>query len=145
MQEIINNAAFSEVLQVFVDFYQRQFGEIKAQDISVKVFTSKKVNKFLAEANSRKIKPGTTDYLTVIHSSSNFTFAKAETISLASVMLLHKWNVDVGIPNNISSDYYLNSVFFSLLKKCDAFKTHISGEDNFFVRFSGYIINALAR
>lgn len=142
MQEIINNAAFSDVLQVFVDFYQRQFGEIKAQDISVKVFTSKKVNKFLSEANYRKIKPGTTDYLTLIHSSSNFTFAKAETISLASLMLLHKWNIDVGIPNNLSNDYYLNTVFFSLLRKCDGFKTHISGNDNFFDRFYDYITTA---
>lgn len=142
MQEIINNATFSDVLQIFVDFFQKQYGELKAKEISIKVYTSKKVNKFLSETNYRKIKPGTTDYLTVIHSSTNFTFSNAETISFAAVMLLHKWNIDVGIPNNLSTDYYLNTVFFSLLKKCDNFKTHISGHDNFFSRFNDYITTA---
>jgi hypothetical protein len=142
MQEIINNVTFSDVLQTFVDFFQKQYGELKAKEISIKVYTSKKVNKFLSETNYRKIKPGTTDYLTVIHSSTNFTFSNAETISFASVMLLHKWNIDVGIPNNLSTDYYLNTVFFSLLKKCDNFKTHISGHDNFFSRFNDYVTTA---
>jgi hypothetical protein len=65
--------------------------------------------------------------------------AKAETISIASVLLLDAWITQVGMPNGIVPEHYCEKVFLNILKKCDRFKTHISGTPNYFERFHEYI------
>lgn len=137
--DIIETVPFLLSFRELVNFFEKQYGEIKLKDIFEKVETSKKINKFLRETFERRVRPGTNDYLTVIHSSSSFTFAKAETIFMASAILLHKWNDAIGKTLQTSDDHYLNSVFFSLLQKCDAYKTHISSTTNFFTEFFNYL------
>ena len=136
---IISQVAFEEVLETFVTFFQKEYGELLSKDIGIKVYTSKKANKFLQETANRRVRPGTPDYLAIIHSSTHFTFAKAENIAFAVVMLLNKWRIDVGKPLGMADDYYLNTVFFSLLGKCDKFKSHGSGVPNFFQCYYQYI------
>ena len=106
-----------------------------------KLKLQKKVNRFLRETFERRVRPGTNDYLAVIHSSSAFTFAMAETIFMATAILLHKWNDAIGQTLQNSDDHYLNSVFFSLLQKCNGYKTHISNTTNFFTEFFSYLSN----
>lgn len=130
---------FSFMLDVFVSFYQKEYGELSTNEIAVKLYTSKKANKFLIETAQRKLRPGTNDYLAVVHSSSHFMFAKAEKICFASVMLLHKWNIEVGKPLGIADNEYLTAVFSSLITKASKYKAHISSTPNFFDRFKLYL------
>lgn len=144
--EIIETVPFLLSFREFVIFFERQYGEIKLKDIVEKVHTSKKCINFLRLTFDRKIRPGTDDYLTVIHSSSSFTFAKAETISMATAVLLHRWDDAIGKTLQTSDDFYLNKVFFSILEKCDRYKTHIATTSNFFTEFllhlSNYVDNS---
>lgn len=137
--DIIETVPFLLSFRELVNFFEKQYGELKLKEIFEKVETSKKVNRFLRETFERRVRPGTDDYLTVIHSSTSFTFAKAETIFMASSILLHKWNDAIGQTLQTSDDYYLNSVFFSILQKCDGYKTHISGASNFFTEYFSYL------
>lgn len=135
---------FSQLLDSFVGYFQRTYGEIVTQELATKVYTSKKVNKFINETRIRLLRPGVDDYLAVIFSSSHFTLVKAEKKSFAAIMLLHKWNIDVGKPNALSDNNYLNIVMIRILEKCDNNKLHLKSQHNFFDRFFNEIDNAWA-
>jgi hypothetical protein len=139
--DIIEKVPFLLSFRELVNFFEKQYGEIKLKDVFEKVKTSKKINKFLRETFERRVRPGTNDYLAVIHSSSSFTFAKAETIFMASALLLHTWDDAIGKTLQTRDDHYLNSVFFSLMEKCDGYKTHISSTSNFFTEYFNYLSN----
>lgn len=145
MEKFIEVVKYSDLLKEFVSFYLKQYGEVKLKDISQKVHTSNKVQKFISEAKRLKIQLGTDDFLATIHSSTHFTFSKAETIAAASIILLCKWEQEVGKPNNLAEDLYLNKIFFRILNKCDGFKTHISNNRNFFERFYDHLENVLGK
>ena len=135
MEKLISLVPYSDLLKEFVSFYLTEYGKIKLTDISNKVHTSKKVQKFVIKASNLKIQLGTDDFVGAILSSMHFSIAKAETIAAASIVLLCKWEQDVGKPNGIADDIYLNKMFFNILDKCNRFKTHISGSSNFFENF----------
>lgn len=140
---IINTVPFARLLGSFLSFFGVEYGQKLVEELGTKVYTSKKANKFLLETRQRRIKPGTDDYLRVIHSSSHFTFSKAENICFASIMLLHKWNIEVGVPAGISSDHYLNTVFFSMIDKCNRYKRR-SADLHFLERFMEVLENLVA-
>jgi hypothetical protein len=138
-ERIIANAPFLFSFNEFVQFFENQYGEIKLKEVFEKVHTSKKCNVFLRQAFERRVRPGTDDYLAVIHSSTSFTFTNAETTSMAAAILLYSWNNSIGMIFRTSDDTYLNKVFFSILDKCDRYKTHISGSKNFFSHFYSHV------
>lgn len=91
------------------------------------------------ETFERRVRPGTNDYLAVIHSSTSFTFANAETIFMDSAILLHTKDDAVRKTLQTRDDHYLNTVFFSLMGKCDGYKTHISSASNFLTEYFNYL------
>jgi hypothetical protein len=127
------------VLKEFILFATRELGTIKMNEIIKKVNTSGKVSKFLLEARRINARLGSDDFLECIHASSSFTFSKAETISIAAITLLIKWNHEIGIPNDLSDDVYLNKRLFSILDKCEGYKAHINSAPNFFERYYNQI------
>lgn len=138
-QDIILGLDHEQLIKEFISFSTTELGAIKMNEIIKKVNSSGKVLRFLIEARRINVKPGSEDFLACIHASSSFTFSKAETISVAAIALLMKWNHEIGKPNELSDDIYLNKRFFSILDKCDRFKTHINSAPNFFERFNNYL------
>ena len=124
----------------FILFATKEFGTAKMNEIIKKVNHSKIVAKFLNEAKINILTFSGGEFLACIHSSISFTFSKSETISIAGVILLKKWNYEIGQPNFISDDVYLNEVFFSILDRCDRFKTHTKSAPNFFERFNDFFV-----
>ena len=138
MQQIENkfiDVKHSELLKEFITFYLSQYGEVKVNEISKKIHTSKTVQKFLLEAKRIRQPLGTDDYLAAVHAILYFSFAKAETISLATIILLCKWENEVGTPLDIASNRYLNTMFFRILDKCDKYKVNLSDNQTFFGQF----------
>jgi hypothetical protein len=138
-QAIILGLDHEQLIKEFISFSTMELGAIKMNEVINKVNTSGKVIRFLIEARRINAKIRSDDFLACIHSSSSFTFSKAETISVAAITLLMKWNHEVGKPNELSDDIYLNKSFFLILDKCDSFKTHINSAPNFFERFNNHL------
>ncbi|MEI6680675.1 MAG: hypothetical protein WCL21_18850 [Mariniphaga sp.] len=141
---IIQMVPNTELLKIFFQYATKELGAIKMNEVIDKVNSSNKVSRFLQEAKRVNQRLGTDDFLGCIHSSRSFVFAKAETISVASIALIMKWNHEAGKPLQISDDTYLNKRFFSVLDRCDGFKTHVFGNLNFFERFFEYLANLLS-
>jgi hypothetical protein len=139
MENIVQSIPYTVLVDEFYGFYRNDFGGLKFKEVYDKVNSSNKIKKLLSNAKRDRIRLGTDDYLLTIHSSSSFTFAKPETIFFASIMILSKWEDEVGTPNNISDDVYMNTMFFRLLSKCDKFKTHLTGGPNFFARLYSHL------
>lgn len=127
------------LLKEFISFATMEFGSLKMNEIIKNVNTSGKVAKFLFEAKRISLRLGSDDFLGCIHSSTRFVFSKAETISIAAIAILMKWNHDAGDPCFLSDEIYLNTIFFSILDKCDGFKTHVGSIPNFFERFYNHL------
>ena len=138
-ETLILGIEHESLLNEFLLFSSGNLGSTKMDEIIKKVNTSGVVSKFLYEAERINERLGTDDFLGCIHSSRSFFFSKAETISVASIVLLKKWNYLIGEPKNLSNDIYLNKIFFSILVKCDGLKTHIKTGSNFFEKFSNHI------
>lgn len=134
-EKIITTIDHKKLLNDFVQYALLQLGELKIKDISNKVNSSKKINDFLIEIRNYNGLLSTNDFVSCIHSSISFTFAKSETIAIASIFLLIKWENETSKPLSLSSQEYLNRTFFSILDKCDGFKLHINNSLNFFERF----------
>jgi hypothetical protein len=138
-----NHIAFSELFQEFVSMYLREYGEKKAKDIADKVNDSDKCRKFLIQANNFKGQVGTDDFVATILSSTSFSFSKAETVCLATILLLFRWQLEIGTPNGIADEVYLNKIFFRIIDKCDKYKTHVSTSQNFFEKFYSHLKNTI--
>jgi hypothetical protein len=135
MEKNFADTKHSDLLKEFISFFIKEYGEIKVKEISKKVHSSKKVQKFLIEVRQLNTQLGTDDFLGTIHSLIQFTFAKPETISLATIILLSKWENEVGTPLGIADNKYLNLMFVRILDKCDKFKINLSDKPNFFKNF----------
>ena len=141
--ERYNYVAFSVLFQEFISFYLREYGEKKAKEISDNINNSKSTSKFFIEADKIKTQLGTDDFLGAIFSNTKFLFAKAETICLASLLILFRWELEIGKPNVIADNEYMNKTFFRIIVKCDKLKTHTSGKPNFFEKFYNHLDNKL--
>jgi hypothetical protein len=137
--EFINKANSYQLINEFLKFSLLELGEIRLGKIINKVNSSDKIKKFLREANRINMPLGSDDFLACIHSSSSFTFAKAEIICIASIILLKKWEVEIGTPHGLVDDIYINNRFFKILDKCDRLKTHVGSDINFFERFNNHL------
>ena len=115
-EKIITTIDHKKLLNDFVQYALLQLGELKIKDISNKVNSSKKINNFLIETRNYNGLLSTNDFVGCIHSSISFTFANAETIAIASIFLLIKWENETSKPLSLSSQEYLNRTFFSILR-----------------------------
>jgi hypothetical protein len=143
--DIVKKTNSSTLLNDFVKYASNELGDVKVRDIVDKVNKSDKVRKFLFEANINKYRLGSDNFLGCIHSSVSFTFAKAETISIATILVLEKWNTLVNIPNQIADSDYIKEIFFRIIDKCDGFKLHLDSTQNFFARFYTYLENGFTK
>ena len=128
-----------ELLKIFIPFATRELGQIKINEILSKVNSSNKVGRFLQEAQRINKPLGSDDYLGCLHSSTSFMFASPETLAVAAITLLMKWDHKIGRPNSLSNDIHLNERFFTLLDKCAGFKIHLNAGSTFFERFNDYL------
>jgi len=125
-------------LQIFSLYYKDDIIETEPFLLSFRELVNF-FEKQYRETFERRVRPGTNDYLAEIHSSTSFTFAKAETIIMASAILLHTWDDTFDKTLQTRDDHYLNRVLFSLMGKCDGYKTHISSASNFFTEYFNYL------
>ena len=141
--EIFNKVNSATLISDFVKFSTKELGEIKIREINDKVNKSKRVAEFLKETRRLNKPMGTNDFLGCTHSIISFTFAKAEIISIASVLILERWNTSINIPNQIASNEYLREIFFRIIDKCNAYKINQNDSQNFFNRFYKYLEDGL--
>lgn len=142
-QTLILSLDHDLLFKEFILFATKELGTIKMNMIIKNVNSSVRVGKFLQEARRINLRLGTDDFLGCINSSSSFFFSKGETISIATISLLKKWDYEIGSPNGLSDDIYLNKVLFSILDKCDGLKTHMKSAPNFFERFNNHLIRII--
>lgn len=135
MESFKERVSYDELLNDYCSYYIQAFGQIEFEKIASKIQSSTKIDNFLKETIKAKVRPTATDFLAVIHSVLYFTFSKPEKISIASIILLSRWNKFVAIPNDLSDNIYLNRTFFNIIDKSNSFKFHLSSGDNFFEKF----------
>lgn len=128
-----------ELTDHFLEFASQELGRVKIESIVQKIKKSSTVQRFLIECSRARIKPGTKDFLACVNQMRGFFFSGQETISIASIMLLGYWNLNVGSPLLLSNNNYMNRMFFSILDQCNNGKLHINYNENLFERFFNHL------
>lgn len=138
-EDIINSFPHDELLRVFFLFAKLEVGLFKMDRIISDINSSDKIKIFIYNASNINSLPGADDYLYCLHSSTRFFLKRSETMAISAILLLTKWNYEVGKPKLLSVDASLNRVFFTLMAKCRAYKININRNSTFFDRFNEYL------
>lgn len=123
-----------KLMEIIFSYSSTELGRVKMEEIAKNVHSSGKVKRFLQKAGELNQVPGTGDFVGTIISSINFTFSKAEVLFVASIILLKKWDFEVGMPLGLADDQILNSRLFSILESCQAKKIKVNSQECFFTR-----------
>lgn len=79
----------------FIRTYEKNFGSIKFNKEKGKVETSKRNLKFLETFRKSPARLNGDDFFTIITNDPTYLFAKRETITLAALLLLNKWDYEL--------------------------------------------------
>lgn len=130
-----SNLPFEQLIELFFDLFNKEYGEVKSTEIFNNVQSSNKANRFLADSLYTRKRYPPISFVTVINTGRNFLFKKPEVICFASLILLVKWQINVGNSIGLSDESYLKKMLFGIISECDKQKIHTSGNPNIFDRF----------
>ncbi len=135
MYEKFNNPlyTFDNLNAFFKEIYIYHYGESKYNDIIRKVNNSEKVEKFSHNSISAKTNPNALEYYKLAHSISSFWMAKSDTLTLASIQILSRWDeYKLLIPENLFnlSNRISERTFIDILLNGYDFKYGFKAVDN---------------
>ena len=97
---------FNNITDLVISDYAREFGERKLNRIGDRIERSKKVNRFIQTAKFENDIP-TRNVLPMIMEIPWFSFARAETLLVATSIVMKKWNSQCNLHNELIDDYSL--------------------------------------
>ena len=86
---------YEELVDVTLNYYIREHGEVKLRKIYEKIMTSNKVSGFISKVKFMNIVPGSKDYLACLNEIPYFIFSKPATIAVGAFFFLQRWNSEV--------------------------------------------------
>lgn len=116
-----NNHSFESILNKYYSDYKILLGEIKYNEISNKINESNYARKLFSESNRDRIKVTMIDFTTYIPKMV-LVFGKPETIALASLKILERWNKEVNRSGGLGSGEDLKVAIFRILSSCERMK-----------------------
>lgn len=79
----------------FLRNYEKNFGTIKYSKEKEKSETSKRILKFLEAYKQKPVPVNGDDFFTLTTNDPSYLFAKRETIAVAALLLLNKWDYEI--------------------------------------------------
>ena len=103
--------------------YKRLYGEKKFNKISNHVSNSKHSKSLIHQSINKSIIPTGPDFVASIHSNLRYSFAKAETILTASLILFEMWIDSFGLTNSYPDKNTLKEVEDEIIEKTKSLTT----------------------
>lgn len=120
---------FDMALNIFGELYAKDYGELKAKEIAGKIHTSPKINNLIRRCELENVNITSIAITSTLNTIPYFMFSKAETLCLASLVALDKWNHTCNI---ITENSKVKHILYNIVVETARLKT--SNPDNFFTR-----------
>lgn len=116
-----NNQSYESILSKYFHDYKIELGELKYNEISNKINLSNSVRKLIDENNRDRIKVTMIDFTSYIPKMV-LMFGKPETIALASLKILERWNKEVNRSGGMGNGEDLKVAILRILSSCERMK-----------------------
>ena len=100
----MESKTYEEIMESFMVYYRNKYGQEKIKTIYEKVMTSDKISGLISKARFRGFPPGSQDYVLVVSSIPYFMFASSQTLAMASLFSLSKWDGEANANNEYLND-----------------------------------------
>ena len=118
----LNNLTYKQILESNIRFYLNEYGRKKFHKVLQKVQTSKKLGNILKLSIQMMKAPNENDYLYNLMETPIFMFAKPDTIAMAGLLLLERWNQECNTELDLANEIELKEIAFRILLKCEKLK-----------------------
>lgn len=116
-----NKHSYESILNKYYHDYKIELGELKCNEISNKINESNSARKLIDESNRDRIKVTMIDFTTYIPKMV-LMFGKPETIALASLKILERWNKEVNKSGLLGNGEDLKVAALRILSSCEKTK-----------------------
>jgi len=106
---------FKNLVESFTEDYIREYGERHFRKINKKVENSGSVKKYLIKLQEINFAPYYKELIITIMNMPFFMVAKRETVAMASILLLLKWDDMLNKNNRLADDNDLEIIFRNIL------------------------------
>ncbi len=107
---------FANQVESFTEDYIREYGERHFRKIYKKVENSRSVNNYLIKLQEINFAPYHKDLIVTIMNMPYFMVAKRETVAMASILLLLKWDKMLNRNNKLADDNDLEMILKDILR-----------------------------
>lgn len=116
-----NKLTYESILLKYYNDYKIELGERKYIEISNKINESNSAKKLIDESNRDRIKVTMIDFTTYIPKMV-LMFGKPETIALASLKILERWNKEVNRSGGLGNGEDIKVAVLRILSSCERMK-----------------------
>lgn len=95
---------FTQICESYFAAYIRVNGERKFQTVVDKIMTSNKVSGLISTSRYKMIRPDSKTILACLHEIPYFMFARNETMALAGLLTLTRWNDEANLFSALADD-----------------------------------------
>ena len=108
---------YGGICEYFAKRYMKEFGERKFSKILNKVNDSGKVKKLIDISSSKGIKPNYIDFMQTILSIPYFMVSNSKTKSIAGIIAIQRWNLEVNSVRNLATRDELKMTVLKLIRE----------------------------
>lgn len=106
---------FNSFCNAYCEKYLRELGERKFKTVLDKVMTSNKISGLISTSRYQMWRPKPQTILACLHEIPYFMFARNDTLALAGILTLLRWNEEANQPPVMGSDGQLREMAISIL------------------------------
>lgn len=109
---------YYELLEDFLNEYKLEFGRRKLEKIHRKIQTSKKISTLIYLSKQKGLIPNKNDFLYSLYEVPYFMISKADTLAVAALLSLERWNQECNKQLGIASEGVLRDIAGRILEDC---------------------------
>jgi len=122
MNNIYATLDYRTIIENNIKYYLEEYGRLKFDKVLKKIQNSKKIASLLALSYSKSFIPNNKDFLYSLNEIPFFIFSKPETLKIAGLLSLERWNQECNPENSLGNDDKLKEIALAIIEDCKRLK-----------------------
>lgn len=116
------NSNYKIIIESSIKYYLEEYGRLKFDKVLRKVQNSKKITNLLIISLQKSIIPNKNDYLYCLNEIPYFIFSKPDTLAIAGLFSLERWNQECNDNYNIADENELKEIAVEIINESNRLK-----------------------
>ncbi|MFA7301969.1 MAG: hypothetical protein WC069_06685 [Candidatus Shapirobacteria bacterium] len=122
MNNLKTSSNYKTIIENSLKNYIDEYGRLKFDKVISKVQNSKKITNLLSISLQKHIVPNKNDYLYSLSEIPYFIFSKPDTLAIAGILCLERWNQDCNKDFYLADENELIKIALDILKASNHLK-----------------------